>query len=214
MIDFAVNRDEQGRPDGPPAASTVEKLNASQAATRLGVSERTIRRAIQRGDLVATRHGREHQIAIDALDRFGQARDGHGRGAVRPQLALVPFPVVERPRRFSPPAPLNLFVGRAQEVTTVSHLLRREYVRLVTLTGPGGVGKTRLSLQIAADLTKVYADGTCFVPLAAVRDPALVPSTIAVALDVRGAKRSLHGSGCWRSCVTAKCCWCSTTSSR
>ena len=186
MTIFAIDRDENGGPDGSPVVAAVGFLNASQAASRLGVSERTIRRAIQRGEIPATRRGRRHQIAIAALEQFKDAREAKRRNAARPRLALVPFPAVGRPPRAAVPAPLTLFVGREREIAQAGGLLQRDDVRLVTLTGPGGVGKTRLSLRLAADFGANYADGARFVPLAAVHDPALVPSTIAVALDVRG----------------------------
>src|SRR5262245_64482038 len=56
---------------------------------------------------------------------------------------------------------------------------------LITLTGPSGVGKTRLALQVATDLAAEFADGVCFVDLAPIRDPNLVGSTIASALGVQ-----------------------------
>ncbi len=77
------------------------------------------------------------------------------------------------------------FIGREQEVVAVGHLLRREEVRLLTLTGPGGIGKTRLALQVAADLSEVFPDGVYFVNLAPIRDPGFVVSTIAEVLDVK-----------------------------
>src|SRR5207244_8921157 len=77
------------------------------------------------------------------------------------------------------------FIGRAQEVAAVVALLCREDVRLLTLTGPGGTGKTRLGLQVAADLSDRFADGVFFVNLAPLTDPELVVPTIAQALDLK-----------------------------
>jgi len=82
------------------------------------------------------------------------------------------------------PVSLSPLVGREREVATVRNLLLQEHVRLLTLTGPGGVGKTRLALQVAADISQGFDDGVRFVPLAAIRDPALVTPTIAQALGL------------------------------
>ena len=76
------------------------------------------------------------------------------------------------------------FIGREKEVAAVEHLLQREEVRLVTLTGPGGVGKTRLGLQVAAELSDRFADGVVFVNLAPVSNPTLVVPTIAQVLCI------------------------------
>src|SRR5689334_20504690 len=81
--------------------------------------------------------------------------------------------------RFSFPVPLTSFVGREQEIVTVCELLRRPEIRLLTLMGTGGVGKTRLALQVATHLSKDIADQACFISLMDTSDPALVLPTIA-----------------------------------
>ncbi len=85
------------------------------------------------------------------------------------------------------PTQLTSFVGRSREVADARRLLAGS--RLLTLTGPGGTGKTRLSLQIGAEEIEAFPDGVFFVPLAAVTDPVLVPSAIAEALGVKEAGR-------------------------
>ncbi len=77
------------------------------------------------------------------------------------------------------PTSLTSFVGRAEEIAAVVDMLRRPEIRLLTVTGPGGVGKTRLAIEAAAALRSTFPDGIWFVPLASIRDPALVLPTIA-----------------------------------
>jgi predicted ATPase/class 3 adenylate cyclase len=77
------------------------------------------------------------------------------------------------------------FIGREKEVDAVRQYLLREVVRLLTLTGPGGVGKTRLGLQVAAEVAEFFTDGTWLVSLATVSDPELVLPTIAQTLGLQ-----------------------------
>ncbi len=80
------------------------------------------------------------------------------------------------------PVQLTSFVGREDEIEEVRRLLSG--TRLVTLTGPGGTGKTRLALQVAAEVIAEFADGAFFVDLSSVADPALIPSAVARTLGV------------------------------
>ncbi|MFL5759248.1 MAG: LuxR C-terminal-related transcriptional regulator [Thermomicrobiales bacterium] len=82
------------------------------------------------------------------------------------------------------PARLTSLVGREHDVAAVCALLRQD-VRLLTLTGPGGIGKTRLAAEVAAQLRPEFAAGVCYVPLAPITDPDLVVPTIAHALGLR-----------------------------
>ena len=86
------------------------------------------------------------------------------------------------------PSPSTSFVGREQEVATVCEHLRRTDVRMVTLMGTAGVGKTRLALQVAAQLTDLFMNGVCFVPLEQVSEPGGVIPALAQALNVQEEK--------------------------
>ncbi|MBA2597282.1 MAG: hypothetical protein H0V00_11740 [Chloroflexia bacterium] len=83
------------------------------------------------------------------------------------------------------PVQLTPFLGREEQVARVVDLLSREDVRLLTITGPGGVGKTRVALQAAADVLEDFPDGVWFVDLSVLDDPTLVPPAIAAVLGVR-----------------------------
>jgi non-specific serine/threonine protein kinase len=88
--------------------------------------------------------------------------------------------------RISLPKPLTSFIGRERELAQAKRLLQGSY--LVTLTGPGGSGKTRLCIAVAAEVAGDFPDGVYFVPLAPVRDPSLVPSTIAQSIGLQDAR--------------------------
>lgn len=85
----------------------------------------------------------------------------------------------------SPPRPLNRLIGRTVEVQRCLTLLTNDHRRVVTLIGPGGIGKTRVALAVAQEAEAAFADGVVFVDLAPIRDPALVIRAIATALGIR-----------------------------
>jgi predicted ATPase/class 3 adenylate cyclase len=101
------------------------------------------------------------------------------------QLGGDSFPPLTSLQRTNLPIPATLFLGRQRELNEVSGLLASGDVRLLTLTGPAGAGKTRLALQAAAEASDRYSDGVFWVPLAALRDPKLVLEVAAQALEAR-----------------------------
>ena len=119
-----------------------------------------------------------YRQADDLLADLAQLASGGTVAAVetRPREAEAAFPNTL-------PAPLTSFVGRAQEVEQVKALLAR--TRLLTLTGPGGTGKTRLMLEAAAELIEAYQGGVWLVELAALTDPSLIAERVASALNVQ-----------------------------
>ncbi len=95
-------------------------------------------------------------------------------------IHFVPRDIVLAP----PPRPATTFVGRHHEVETVTSLLGNPNIRLLTLTGPGGAGKTRLALHAAGHLKSGFPDGTAFVGLDATTDPATIPARVAQASGI------------------------------
>src|SRR5205085_11873042 len=138
------------------------------------------------------------ELTCDSLPEGVELRDlgmQRFRDLSRPERVFQAL-VLELPAEFPPLRTLNVrphklpvqpgpLIGRERELKAVNCLILDPEVRLVTLTGPGGSGKTRLSAQVAADLVENFADGIFFVDLAPIRDPALVIPTIAHTLDVR-----------------------------
>ncbi len=132
----------------------------------------------------------EHHAAFLTAARAGNApRDLSASRSLPPPSTIVisaaPASVSIALRKGYLPAPITSFIGREWEVATVATRLRAPEVRLVTLTGAGGIGKTRLAIQIAGALHDAFPQGIWFVNLAPINDPDLVIPTIAQAFGVR-----------------------------
>ena len=127
----------------------------------------------------------ERCLAKDPKERYASTHDlARDLAAVRDRLAEASTrPAESRPNNL--PVQRTAFIGREHEATALRQLLRRADVQLITLTGPGGIGKTRLALQVATETAAEFPAGVCFVPLSAVSDHGLIASTIAQALGVR-----------------------------
>jgi non-specific serine/threonine protein kinase len=163
-------------------------LSAKDAAAALGVSERTIRRAIDRGDLAATKVGGVYRVTGEQLAAYRAKRERAPSPAALAPVSILP-PVVAVPPPL--PAPPTVLLGREREATDAGELLMGG-ARLLTLVGLGGVGKTRLALAIAESVAESYPGGVWWVPLAAIADPAMVPAAVARVLGMRdGGERPL-----------------------
>ena len=164
-------------------------ISRTEWETMFDVSRRSGRdwQLIRSGQLERVRHIRRlrTELARLALLKRRTRRAGGDWSRVqrsRRQIAtLAAFDVAP----VKVPTPATPLIGRERELAELGELLAQPEVRLVTLTGPGGTGKTRLSLELALEARERFASGVYFVELAAVRDADLLPATIAGALELR-----------------------------
>jgi transcriptional regulator with XRE-family HTH domain len=176
--------------------------NATQEdlARRTGLTPQAIG-LLERGERRRP-HGYTVQKLAEALELEEQDLAEFEAAARAPSARRA---AAKHPQSFLP-AHSTPLIGREREAEDVADLLRRNDVRLLTLTGPGGVGKTRLALEMAGRARADFADGVVFVALAPLRDPDLVPSVLAEALGVKDATDQSLMDALKGICGAGRCC--------
>jgi predicted ATPase/DNA-binding XRE family transcriptional regulator len=172
------------------AALSQEELAERSGLSRRGISD--LERDLRQAPRLETVRLLTDALALSGPDRtalLAAARPVLLWGGLAATVAIAPA---------SLPMPLTRLIGREAELAALRTALHDDEVRLVTLTGPGGVGKTRLAIAVANELHDTFPDGVNFVPLAPIRDPGLVGSAIAQAVGLR----ALGSRSVWALLVT------------
>src|SRR6266511_1316855 len=149
---------------------TIRKLEADERRPSRQIAERLVD---------CLKIAADERAAIITLARAEPYLDPAPMEAPEPPLPAPQWPSTNLP------ASLTRLIGRKQDVAAVRNALMRGEARLLTLIGPPGIGKTRLSIAVAREVHDAFADGSYFVTLALIGDPALVLTTIAQTLGVR-----------------------------
>jgi len=151
-----------------------------------------IQSSTERGVWLIQQEAVQHlkQLRTDALTETTRVKVGYPKYRPRSkQSKITPasettYSALKHEPLWKVPITFTSLIGREQDVAMISALLLRPDIRLLTLLGVGGIGKTSLSLQVAREMRQHFSDGVCFVSLAAINDPALVVPTIAHELGI------------------------------
>jgi predicted ATPase/DNA-binding XRE family transcriptional regulator len=182
-------------PEPLPLGMLLRQLRIAAALSQEALAERAGISARAVGDLERGVHQVPRletvRLLADALNLTAQDRAAL-LAAARPTAMNVPSETEGTPRIPSLPHSPVRIIGRERELAALCDLLVQDEHQLVTLTGPGGTGKTRLAQEVAARLTSRFPDGVWFVDLSPLTDADLVLSTIAAALGLPGGREGLE----------------------
>jgi predicted ATPase/DNA-binding XRE family transcriptional regulator len=155
-------------------------LTQKAFADQIGCAEITVRR------MEADEYKPSKELAFTLFEKLGIPESERSQWILFAR-GVSSLPIQSIPHGNKPktnlPASLSSFIGRAQEQTEIMGLIAKN--RLVTVVGTGGIGKTRLALQVGQRLLNNYPDGVWFIPLDSLSNPMLVPSTVASIFDIR-----------------------------
>jgi predicted ATPase/class 3 adenylate cyclase len=185
---LAAAHDAQLALDGPirvrVGIHTGEPLVTGEGYVGIDVHRAARIAAVGHGGQVLVSQSTRDLVGADSLRDLGEHRLKDLTAPERIfQLGDGDFPPLRSLNATNLPVASNPLVGRQRELREIAALLSAS-ARLVTLTGPGGTGKTRLALQVAADLVDQFSGGVFFVPLAGVQDPELLPATVTSTIGI------------------------------